>query len=128
MEARVSGDGSPVLLIHGTAAAVWGEVPERLAAAGHQVIDYDRRGFGASAGEPGAALRDHVADAAALLEGRPARVVGWSIGGVIGLELAVAHPELVRGLVIVDAPLHAKRHPRPRMLAAIARAQLARDP
>jgi pimeloyl-ACP methyl ester carboxylesterase len=119
------GTGASVVLIHGTAASTWGDLPDRLD--GHRVIAYDRRGFGASPGEPGASLTAHATDAAELLtslDAAPAIVVGWSIGGVIALELAASRPELVRGLVIVEAPLHAKRHPRPRMVAAIVGAQL----
>jgi pimeloyl-ACP methyl ester carboxylesterase len=122
---REQGAGTPVVLIHGTAASTWGDLPDRLA--GYRVVAYDRRGFGASGGEPGISLSDHATDAAELLtalDAAPAIVVGWSIGGVIALELTAARPELVSGLVIVEAPLHAKRHPRPRMVAAIVAAQL----
>jgi 3-oxoadipate enol-lactonase len=123
LSCREHGAGPAVLLVHGTAAAVWGDLPERLS--GFRVIDYDRRGFGASAGEPGASLSQHADDAAGLLvalAASPAVVVGWSIGGIIALELAVKRPELVAALVVVDSPLHAKRHPRPRMVAAIGAA------
>jgi pimeloyl-ACP methyl ester carboxylesterase len=128
LHATIDGVGPPVLLIHGTAASIWGGLPTLLAP--HStVIAYDRRGFGGSPGPPGATLTTHAADAGTQLE-RHAReravVVGWSIGGVIALELALCRPELVRGLVLLEPPLHAKRHPRPRMLSAIAGAQVAR--
>lgn len=42
----------------------------------------------------------HVHDLAAVLDG-PTLVVGWSWGAMLGLSFAAAHPELVRGLVIV---------------------------
>lgn len=125
---RVEGSGPPILLIHGTAAAIWGPLPRHLAER-WTVISYDRRGFGAAPGPTGTGLPEHVDDAAAILErhgGGPAVVVGWSIGGVIALELALRRPELVRGLVLLEPPLHAKRHPRPRMIAAIAGAQILR--
>ncbi len=43
-----------------------------------------------------------------------ARVVaaGHSMGGMIALELAVAHPELVAGLVIMDSTILSDRHRR----------------
>jgi pimeloyl-ACP methyl ester carboxylesterase len=119
------GSGTPVLLIHGTAASTWGELPDRLI--GRRVIVYDRRGFGASRADTGAPLTRHAADAAKLLtalDAAPAIVIGWSIGGVIALELAATRPELVVGLVIIDAPLHAKLHPRPRMVRALIGAQI----
>ncbi len=53
------GDGSPVLLIHGTGCNLhnWGETVDRLAEQ-HRTISYDRRGYGRSnRSRP----RDHVA-------------------------------------------------------------------
>ena len=109
-----------VVLIHGTAPAIWGELPALLAE-DHQVVAYDRRSFGS---RPGTAsgLTSHADDAAAVIRdaGAPATVVGWSIGGVIAMELAATRPELVEALVLLEPPLHAKRHLRPAMIAAIA--------
>ena len=72
-----------------------------LAAAGYRVITYDRRGTGGSGREdwPGGGADQHADDAAALL-GRSTRavtVVGVSSGGVVALELAARHPEVVGG-------------------------------
>jgi len=122
-----TGSGSPVLLIHGTAAALWAEVPAKLAGAGHRVIAYDRRSFGISVAEPLGDTNRHIRDAAALIEDldlAPATVVGWSMGGVIALGLAVARPELVDALVLAEPPFHAKRHPSARMLTGIVRAKV----
>jgi pimeloyl-ACP methyl ester carboxylesterase len=119
------GAGPPVLLIHGTAARVWGDVPEALADSA-RTIDYDRRSFGASVHPPVTDLARHRADAAALLDALgagPAVIVGWSIGGVVALDLALARPERVRALVLIEPPLHAKRHPTLPMLRAILTAQ-----
>jgi pimeloyl-ACP methyl ester carboxylesterase len=124
---RAVGEGPPVLLIHGTAAAVWGDVPERLAAAGRRVIEYDRRGLGGSSGGPGASLAEHAFDAGSLLDG-PTLVVGWSMGGLVALELAIGRPELVTGLVLIEPPLHVRSHPSRQGLAALPRAALARNP
>ncbi|MBI5104896.1 MAG: alpha/beta hydrolase [Solirubrobacterales bacterium] len=119
---EVHGTGPPILLVHGTAARLWGGLVAALEPLG-RVVEYDRRSFGASAGPTPPSLATHREDAAALLRaiaGEPAVVVGWSMGGVISLDLAVAHPDLVRGLVLIEPPLHLKRHPAPRMLRAIA--------
>lgn len=119
------GSGPPVVLIHGTAPAIWGELPALLRER-NRVVTYDRRSFGASRGDRPRDLTAHAEDAAALLRecGPPATIVGWSIGGVVALEVAAAHPDLVDGLVLLEPPLHAKRHPRPAMIAAIAGATL----
>jgi len=120
------GSGPPVLLIHGTAARLWGATLDELAACG-RVVAYDRRSFGASAHPPLSDLAPHRADAAALLRGldlAPAVVVGWSIGGVVALDLALEHPDLVRALVLIEPPLHAKRRPSARMARAVVGAQV----
>jgi pimeloyl-ACP methyl ester carboxylesterase len=112
---------SPVLLIHGTAPAAWGALPDRLAAR-HRVVEYDRRGFMASQAAPEKDLSRHAEDARELISGLglgPAVVVGWSIGGVIALEVAMRWPELVAGLVLLEPPFRVKRHPTVRMLRAI---------
>ena len=46
------GSGSPVVLVHGYAlnGHSWEKQEAALLAAGHRVITYDRRGFGASSG------------------------------------------------------------------------------
>ena len=120
------GSGPPVLLVHGTAANLWGELPALLAPR-YRVISYDRRSFGTSKHAPLANLTQHARDAARLLDAlgaAPAVVVGWSIGGVLALELALERPELVKGLVLLEPPLHAKRHPTFRMIRAIVSAQV----
>jgi pimeloyl-ACP methyl ester carboxylesterase len=119
------GSGPPVLLVHGTAARLWGVVADELAGSA-RVIDYDRRSFGASVHAPVSDLRRHRDDAAAVLDAlgaTPAVVVGWSIGGVIALDLALERPDCVRALVLIEPPLHAKRHPTLPMLRAILTAQ-----
>lgn len=125
LAATAQGDGQPVVLIHGTAPAIWGDVPGLLAGS-HQVIAYDRRSFGAARDLAARDLTAHAVDAAAVLRAcaPPATVVAWSIGAVIALEVAAMHPELVEAMVLLEPPLHAKRHPRPRMLSAIAGATL----
>lgn len=119
------GSGSPVLLIHGTAPPAWGVLPGLLAAE-HEVITYDRRCFGGSASLAPAGLSGHATDTTAILRAlhTPATLVGWSIGGVIAIEVAVTAPDLISGMVLLEPPFHLKRHPRPRMISAIAGATL----
>ncbi|NGO08924.1 alpha/beta hydrolase [Streptomyces sp. HC44] len=124
------GSGEPLLLIHGSGAqaATWGRTVDDLAAAGNRVIAYDRRGYGASAHPPVRDHRRHVADAIAVLERvakSPATVLGWSSGGNIALALTAARPDLVRGLIVVEPPLHGLRRPRADQLRMVARAKWA---
>lgn len=120
------GAGPLVVLLHGTAPEAWGRLPDLLAAH-HRVLSYDRRGFGDNRrAAPAQSLSVHADDAAAVIarHGGRATLIGWSMGGVIALEAAARHPELVDGLVLLEPPLHAKRHPRPAMISAIAGAAL----
>lgn len=106
------GEGSPVLLIHGTGATsdFWGTAAERLAERCH-VVTYDRRGCGRAA-SLGTGHHDvHAEDAAAIIRGLDVggvTVVGWSMGGIVALVLAQRHPELVRRLVLQEPPLYAR--------------------
>lgn len=100
------GSGTTALLIHGSGA--YSEIFEPLLdhlPTDVRAIAYDRRGFGASVGPPAGGLRAHVEDAAALLEAldaAPATIVGSSAGGPLALRLAVARPDLVSALVLIE--------------------------
>ncbi|HKO90368.1 MAG TPA: alpha/beta hydrolase [Polyangiaceae bacterium] len=114
---RETGTGSPLLLIHGAGAhADLFDGAVRSLAQHHRVIAYDRRGHSRSGAKPAAVrgyLKQQAEDAAGLLRAlgaTPVTVVGWSMGGVIGLCLALEHPELVTRLVVCEPPLHASKH------------------
>ncbi|MEY2570609.1 MAG: hypothetical protein QOE63_959 [Acidimicrobiaceae bacterium] len=69
-------------------------------------IRYDRRGYGKSVGCGATDLPGHVADLLAIIDGRPAVVVGHSIGGVISLRAAQeAGPEIVQAVGVYEAPM-----------------------
>jgi len=75
-----------------------------------EVILYDLRGHGKSERPPsGYSLADMVGDLDALLDAldvrRPVVLIGNSFGGLLALVYALAHPERVAGLVLVDAQL-----------------------
>lgn len=109
------GEGPPVLFLHGTGASsfIW-ERPIARLPEGRRLISYDRRGFGESGGSIGGGLRDHVEDAAKLIDElgtTPAVVVTQSGGAPIALRLAIAHPELVSGLVMAEPAYQVVLHP-----------------
>jgi len=102
-----------ILLIHGAAA---NSADMEISLVPHlnedyRVVAYDRPGLGRSEGRPdGAGTLAMQADAAAAvirargLE-RPV-VVGHSFGGSVALRLALDHPDLIGGLVLISAPSH----------------------
>ena len=96
------GAGPPVLLLHGFGLdhRMWRPQVEALSKR-HLVIAYDARGFGRSA-NPGPRPYSHFTDAAALLRHLgvgPVLAVGHSAGAHQLLELSLARPDLVSGLV-----------------------------
>ncbi|GAA1403999.1 alpha/beta hydrolase [Pseudonocardia kongjuensis] len=108
-----TGSGPPVLIVQGGVSNAGGTpgLVEHLSRR-HAVITYDRRGIARSAGvEPapaGAVLAQHADDAASVLmaaAGEPARVIGASVGAVIGLHLTVRWPSAVSGLLAHEPPL-----------------------
>lgn len=80
---------------------MWDREVPRLASA-HQVIRFDLRGFGAST--PASAPFSYVDDIHSLLNhlhAPPAYLVGSSMGGAFAIDFALAHPDRVRGLLLV---------------------------
>ena len=103
-------DAPPILLLHGIlgCAQTWDWMVPRLVD-NARVLRLDFRGHGESDRAAGAyQLTDYVSDAAAVCEqvaGRPCIVIGHSLGGATAAGLAQTRPELVRGVVLEDAPL-----------------------
>ena len=131
LHVEIEGSGPPVVLVHGTGPPAWGRLPGLLATH-HTVVSYDRRGFPPSPGAPGGSLRSHGDDLAAIIEhhGGRAAVVGWSIGGVIPLDLGLRRPKLMERLIILEAPLRAATRPTVPLLRAVlgARRRARRSP
>jgi pimeloyl-ACP methyl ester carboxylesterase len=94
------GQGSPVILLHGGLANAdyWGNQIKGLAPH-HTVIVMDSRGHGRTTRNSQAYGYDLMADdVVALMHvlGVPkADIVGWSDGGILGLDLAMRYPERV---------------------------------
>jgi len=96
------GEGEPLLLLEGLGQSLWAwreQIP--VFARRFLTIGFDTRGTGRSPvpDEP-YGIDELAQDAANILDGRRARVVGLSMGGYVALTLAVAQPGLVRSLVL----------------------------
>ena len=93
------GAGSPVLLLHGGLANsdYWGDQVPALVADHHQVIVIDTRGHGRSTRDPAPfSYGQFASDALAVLDHLKidkVALVGWSDGGITGLDIAINHPE-----------------------------------
>lgn len=94
----------------------------------YRCIAYDHRGQGRSAVPGDGYDMDNVAKDAAslirLLGAWPCHFVGLSMGGFVGMRLAIHHPELLKSLVLMEtsADPEVKEHVRPyRRLAFVGR-------
>lgn len=102
------GSGDDVLLLCGLGDD-WSAWQEQVGpfAAHHRVTVVDNRGVGQSSLPDGDfTVADMAADAIVLCDAigiRRAHVAGFSMGGAIAQELAIARPDLVRSLVIVGS-------------------------
>jgi pimeloyl-ACP methyl ester carboxylesterase len=110
------GDGPPVLLLHAgvTDRRSWHHVVDVLSPT-HRTIAYDQRGFGETTYE--AEPHGRVDDALAVLDHAgvegPVAVVGCSMGGGLGLDLALEHPERVDRLVLIGSACRGAPDPNP---------------
>lgn len=100
-------EGMPIVMSHalGMDLTMWDALAAELAPH-HPVLRYDHRGQGGSAPVASAyGMAALVADAARVIVewGRgPVVFVGLSMGGMVGQGLAIAHPHLVRGLLLAN--------------------------
>ena len=105
---RRAGRGPAVVLIHGVGLqkAIWGLQIDALLV-DHDVIAMDMPGHGASTRPPeGPRLADYADAVLALLDGlgvARAHVVGHSMGALVAVEFALAHPDRTAGVVAVNA-------------------------
>ena len=109
------GAGPPVVMVHGLligSLASWYFTAAPHLAKHHRVRVWDLRGHGRSAraavGYDTRTLAAEQAEIAADLPG-PLDLVGHSWGALVALRCALAHPERVRRLAIVEAPLPPSR-------------------
>jgi pimeloyl-ACP methyl ester carboxylesterase len=102
----ISGDGPPVVLLHGLfgAAKNLGAIARALSTQA-RVLSMDLRNHGDSPHAAGMNYADMAADVAATMAARnvgKARVIGHSMGGKAAMALALSRPELVERLAVLD--------------------------
>jgi pimeloyl-ACP methyl ester carboxylesterase len=96
----IYGQGSPVILLHGGLAnSDWWANQIPTLSLHHLVIVMDSRGHGRSTNDGRPYSYDLMAeDVVALMDALKvpkADIVGWSDGGIIGLDLAMRHPDRI---------------------------------
>ena len=113
LDAEASGEGAPIVLLHGLTATrryvVMGS--SALQRSGHRVVAYDARGHGASSPAPrrtAYGYGDLAADLAAVLDAcgvERAVLAGASMGAHTALRFALDHPGRVAALAVIT-PAH----------------------
>ena len=106
---RVSGEGEPLLLLHGGLGSFDMFAPVLpILAEGRRVIGIDLLGHGRTElGRRSVNLIEMGDDTAAVLRElgfEQVDVLGYSLGAGVAMRLAVQHPELVRRAVFASAP------------------------
>lgn len=106
----MAGQGVPLVVIHGFSAEgfLYAQTLSRLAAMGFKVIAIDTAGHGTTAGLPsdGAnimAYADLLARALHELGVEKCVLAGHSMGGRLVTQVAATHPDMVIGVVLIDA-------------------------
>lgn len=101
---EIYGAGQPLVLLHGSMMSA---LHYPMLAEGRQIITIDMQGHGRTADIDRPFTFEQMADdVAALLKHlkiKQTDVFGYSMGGTIGLALAIKHPALVRRLAILGS-------------------------
>ena len=105
LNAYVQGSGFPILCLHGhpgsgqSMSVFTQHLGQRF-----QTIAPDLRGYGKSQTRQDFVMTDHVVDLEQLLDRYQIErclILGWSLGGIMAMELALKRPDRVTGLILI---------------------------
>lgn len=106
LKVYVQGEGFPILCLHGhPGSALSMSVFTQHLSLRCQTIAPDLRGYGNSHTQLNFDMQDHLIDLEALLDRLQVNrcfVLGWSLGGILAMELALKLPERVSGLILIS--------------------------
>jgi pimeloyl-ACP methyl ester carboxylesterase len=105
LKTYIHGQGFPILCLHGHpgSGSSMSVFTDHLSSR-FQTIAPDLRGYGKSRTQGNFDMRDHLADLENLLDQyriQKCLVLGWSLGGILAMELALRLPERITGLVLI---------------------------
>lgn len=105
LNVEIKGQGYPILCLHGHpgSSKSLSVFTDHLAQQ-YQTFAPDLRGYGNSRYQGKFKMQDHLTDLTALLDQYQIKecwLLGWSLGGILALELALANPERFKGLILI---------------------------
>ena len=105
LNAEISGQGYPLLCLHGHPgnAACMSVFTQKLSQR-YTTIAPDLRGYGHSRAATPFTMTDHLTDLNTLLDRHNVEkclILGWSLGGILAMELALQQPQRVGGLMLL---------------------------
>ncbi|MFO0941293.1 MAG: alpha/beta hydrolase [Pirellulales bacterium] len=108
---EIHGSGAPVVLLHGAFMAIsgdWDELVRELSKT-RKVIAVEMQGHGRTADITRDLTYENLADDVAglldFLDIPSADIVGYSLGGGAAIQCAIRHPQKVRKVVCISAPI-----------------------
>ncbi|VEP18872.1 putative hydrolase or acyltransferase of alpha/beta superfamily [Hyella patelloides LEGE 07179] len=117
LNVAIQGQGYPILCLHGhPGSSKTMSVFTDVLSQSYQTIAPDLRGYGESPARGKFQMRDHLDDLQRLLDRyqiEQCLVLGWSLGGILGLELTLQNPDRFSGLIMVASAAYPwSNHPK----------------
>jgi len=110
LNTEIKGQGYPILCLHGhpgTHASM--SVFTNYLSGQYTTITPDLRGYGKSRYQQDFVMEDHLEDLRELLDKHNLErclLLGWSLGGIIAMELALAMPDRFSGMILIATAAH----------------------
>jgi proline iminopeptidase len=105
LNVEIKGQGYPILCLHGHPGSGQSmSVFTNHLSQGFQTLAPDLRGYGKSHYRQDFHLEEHLEDVIELLDRQQipqCLILGWSLGGIIALELVLRHPDRFQGLILI---------------------------
>jgi len=105
LNVEIKGSGYPILCLHGhPGSSQTMSVFTDVLCQHYRTIVPDLRGYGQTKASQKFAMEEHISDLKKLLEQHQIKeclILGWSLGGILGLELTIALPEVISGVILV---------------------------
>lgn len=124
------GTGQPLIILHGLLGTLdnWHTLSKRFASS-YNVLAADLRNHGRSPHSDSLSYETMAEDVIELMESQhlgPSHVLGHSMGGKVAMTLALANPERVSKLIVVDIAPRSYRRLHDELLDALMSVDLAR--